>query len=323
MTIQASGPYHRTLGLTVPVSELLDPVKWRARYAYGLLLGPTADPTVVAGLSCKETRWETAQTAGGQAVQAAAVADVVDEVPAETIRWHLRAAVSELEVKLGQPFGIVVAKSTPVDEGLIRGVHYDLEVPRRPFLRSDQMQWYKIDLPTGVLSVERVRAYWFGQKVWEVAAENIHLEWPGVGSSHILPTSMSTLLISSPAMSTADYGAFQLIQGWTANLPAVWAVDYTLGPRTHSGAPGEVEAVLADWVYAVAGQKILAIAGTAAARGLQSMSLSIDGLSRSVSLPQGGINGLAVQAFKDAETRIDWKALKLYKSGLRIRPYGG
>jgi hypothetical protein len=323
MPIEATGAYHRTLGLSVPVTDLLDPALWRARYAYGLLLGPSADPAVVAGLSCKETRWETAQSAGGQAIQAAAIADAVDEMPPDAIRWHLRAAASEMEIKLGQPLGIVIAKSTPVDTGLVRGAHYDIEVPRRPFLRSDQMQWYKIDLPSGVLSVERVRAYWFNQLVWEVAAENILLEWPGVGSSHILPTSMSTLLISSPAISAADYGAFQLIQGWTANLPGVWAVDYTLGPRTKTGEPGQIEAVLADWVYAVAGQKILAIAGAAAARGLQSMSLSIDGLSRSVSITQGGVNGAVIQALKDAEQRIDWKALKMYKSGLRLRPYGG
>ncbi|MHC4717920.1 MAG: hypothetical protein ACYS5V_13180, partial [Planctomycetota bacterium] len=103
----------RTLGLSVPVSEVLDPQLWRERYAYGITLGP--DPEAAAAASLSDA---LCSVNGGSAddVQAK-LKDAISEIPDDVIRWHLRAAMSELEVKLGIPLGIVICKADPVDPG--------------------------------------------------------------------------------------------------------------------------------------------------------------------------------------------------------------
>lgn len=331
---------YSSLGLTVPVSEVLDPKLWAERYAYGLILGPDAPASGSAsGTSALHAALcpdpGAAKTAGAAAVTAAAsqaqLTELVAGLPPETIRWHLRAALSELEGKLGTPMGIVVVKSTPLDEGLIKGQHYDREEPRRPFTSSDQRNWYKIDLPPNIISVERVRAYWFGQLVWEISEEQNNsglftLEWPRIGSGHILPTSLSNLLITVPVGSAGDFGALQLVHAMASPLPDVWAVDYTQGPSDrHTATPGHIPAVQAAWVYAVAGVLLLSLGGLARSEGLTNASISIDGLSKSIGLQASaiyGINSALENAYKVASNRMDWKRMKLQARGLRIRPYG-
>tara|TARA_R110000824_G_scaffold54028_2_gene149066 strand:- start:20052 stop:20954 length:903 start_codon:yes stop_codon:yes gene_type:complete len=258
-----------------------------------------------------------------------AAATAIDSLSDDTIRWHLRAALSELEVRLGIPMGIEIIKSLPIDEGLVKGVDYDRAEPRRPFTRSDQRNWFQIPLAESVISIERVRAYWFGTLVWEIstAQENVELvtlEWKTAGSAHILPTALSNLLITSP-IGGGDFGAFQLINGWASPLPDVWSVDYTRGPMTKTGEVGQVEAVLAHWCYCAAGILLLSQGGLAQSKGLTNASVSIDGLSRSVGLQASaiyGINSSLEEAYKKSMERIDWKRLRIYKRGLRIRPYG-
>lgn len=328
-------PSHRTLGLSVPVTEVLDPKLWRERYAYGLVLGVGDPPQEVSSieriLRCSGNRG--ARTAGGAAageVQDAA-AVLARELSDDVIRWHLRAALSELEVKLKIPFGTVIVKSTPVDTGLVRGVHYDREAPRIPFLGLDQRNYYRLDMPAGVISVERIRAFWFGQAVWSLSAadgnaELIRLEHPGTSSLHIMPTTAATLLVAMPTLASAAYGAMQMIGGFPSPLPDVWGIDYTLGPVTKTGEPGQIEAVLAHWCYCKAGIVLLSLAGQAQAKGISSASLSMDGISKSVALTNSvmyGINSAYEIRLKEAEEAIDWKALMMYKRGLRVRPYGG
>lgn len=324
--------HYRTMGLTVPVTEALDPVLWRERYAHGLFLGqgPAAAPDGGSG-SLADRLCATKgspKTGALRALEASqdALNRIVTEIPYETIRWHLRVAMSELETKLGIPMGIVTVKSLPVDPGVTRGRDYDRAEPRRPFTRSDQANWFRIDLPPNVISVERVRAFWFDSVVWEIsAAQNntqlFKLEWPRIGSGHILPTTTANLFISGTA-----YGALSLHNTFHSPLPDVWGVDYTIGPMDHYlGQPGQIEAVLAHWVYCAAGIMLLSSGGLAKSQGLTNASVSIDGLSRSIGMQASGIGGIysaLTAAYDAAMTRIDWKAIKLYKTGLRIRPFG-
>lgn len=266
------------------------------------------------------------QAAAAQGVVNQAVNEIGDDV----IRWHLRAAMSELEIKLGMPMGTVVVKGDPVDDGLVQGVDYDRVDPRRVFLMSDQRTHYRIDLPAGVVSVERVRAYWYDQLVWSISGTDsnyglIRLEHPGTSSLHILPTQAATLLVAVPSIGTAEYGALQLIHGYPSRLPGVWSVDYTLAPVTKTGVVGHIEVALAHWIACKAGVLLLSIGGSAASRGLTSTSISIDGLSRSIGLQASAMYGIysALETrMKEAEEAIDWKHLRTYKRGLRIRGYG-
>lgn len=315
--------YHRTLGLTVPITELLDPARWRERYAANIILGTgetLAESSVLAELhGCRPSG--APQTKGLQEDDDETVNEIVDDV----IRWHLKVALSELEMRIGIPMGIVVCKSPPVDDGLTLGVHYDKVVPRLPFLRSEQMEFYRIDLPAGVISVERIRAYWYGQVIWEISAAAfndamIRLEHPGTSSLHIIPTQTTSLLLAG--LGAGFYGPLHLLGGEEQALPDVWAVDYTLGPKSKYGAVGTIEAALAHWCYCKAALLLFSMAGQAISRGVTNASLSIDGLSKSIGLNGAqGLNAALEQRFKEAEEAIDWKDVRTYKRGLRVRPY--
>lgn len=314
---------HRSLGLTVPVTEALDPVLWRQRYAHGIVLGPTttaarSNAALRAALGCD----------GSPAALQAAASQVANEIPNDVIRWHLRVAASELEVKLGIPLGIVIVKGAPADDGLVQGRDYDRLAPRLPYLDSERRSYFRIDLPAGVISVQRVRAFWFGQLVWTVEEGDgmLVLEHPGTSSLHIMPRFGVTLFLSAPtAVLPAQYGAMQLLYNVAGGLPDVWSVDYTLGPVTKTGEVGQIEAVLAHWIACKAGILLMSIGGMAASKGLTSASLSIDGLSKSIGLQASamyGINSALETRMKEAEEAIDWKALRMYKRGLRVMPFG-
>lgn len=333
---------YRSLGLTVPVSEVLDPKLWRERYAYNLFTGPLS-PAVqnqerdeLHDLMCVKPSGP--KTAGARAaVSQAELTELVEGLPDETIRWHLRVALSAAEAKLGIPMGTVVVKTPPVDEGLIKGVHYDRVEPRRPFVRSNQSNWWKFELPTGLISVERVRAYWYDVLVWEISEEQgnldlLHIQWQDQGGSHIIPAAGFNLLITAPGFSGAwgsgNYGAFQLLHHGLGNqrLPNVWGYDYTIGPYDkHTNTPGQIEAILAHWCYCEAAMTLLSIEGMGRSQGVSNASVSIDGLSRSVGLTASaiyGLNSALEEALKRASERIDFEALRTYKKGLKVYPFG-
>jgi len=336
----AVGTY-RSLGLTVPVSEVLDPRLWRERYAYNLFTGPaspSARATARSKLSDLLCVRPNGVTAGARAAQSQAeVTELVEGLPDDTIRWHLRAALSELETRLGIPMGTIVVKTEPVDEGLVKGVHYDRLEPRRPFVRSNQSNWWKFELPTGLISVDRVRAYWYDVLVWEISPEQgnmdlLKVEWKDQGATHIIPSAGFNLLITAPGFSGAwgsgNYGAFQLLHSGfgSQRLPNVWGYDYTIGPYDkHTNTPGQIEAILAHWCYCVAAQLLLSLEGMGRSGGVANTSISLDGLSRSIGTTASaiyGLNSALEEALRQATKRIDWQALRVYKKGLKVYPYG-
>jgi len=305
---------YRNLGLSIPVSEVLDPKLWKERYASGILLGSNERSSLatrlLGGSSCSQLE------------------SIVSEIPEGTIRWHLRAALSELEIKLGVPMGIEVVKSTPVDTGLVKGTHYDREVPRLPYTRSGTLSWFRIDLPPNVISIERIRAYYFNRLIWNFtgdALDQVKLEWPKPGVLHILPVDLQAVIITSGSMGSGNYGVWETINLHTSPVPSFWAVDYTRGPMSQDGKEGYIEAVLAHWVYAVAGILLLSMGGLAQSKGLTSTSVSIDGVSRSIGLQASaiyGINSALENAYEKATKRINWKQLRAAKRGLRCFPLG-
>ncbi len=315
-----SRPDYRTLGLSVPVTDLLDPQAWRERYAWGVALGGTGTTESLT------KRIEAARGKGGASAERE-VKRMVATLPDDVIRWHLRAAISELELKLGLPLGLEVCKAPPFEEGQRAGTHYDRQVGRLPYLRGNVSNFYRIDLPPGIISVQRVRGVYLGNVIWEVSsaegnADNIVVEWGRQGIIHILPVALNATLTTQ----AGEYGAFWILHRRTSPLPDFWAVDYTRGPVSkHGGQPGTIEAVLAHWVYCAAGILLLNIGGMAASKGLTSTSVSIDGVSRSIGLQASaiyGINSALEHAYDEAMKRIDWKKLRAAKRGLRIVPLG-
>lgn len=312
----------RTMGLSAPISVALDPEVWRRCYVHGIPLGPDLGS---AGLLAT-----AADVANAEAADA--LATKIDEMPADVIRWHLRTALSELSIKIGQPMGIVVVKSPPIDAGMYRGVHYDKLMPRRPYTRADAENWYRIQLHGPVISLERVRAYYYGNLVWEFSDKNQNIDlvrtaWETQGVNHILPINFQSMIVESSAGGgPSNYGVWHTLGAHRSPVQDFWAVDYTLGPvDKETGIPGQLEMALINWVMLVAGQTILGIAGMGRTGGISNQSISFDGLSRSIGLTasaQAGLYGALEGTFKAAEERLDWKLIRAYKRGPRVIPLG-
>jgi len=324
-----AAPRLRTLGLSVPVADVLDPKLWRSRMAHGISLGQDVQNFgSIAAALCIE-RGDTSPTAYQEAITELQKAST--GLPDDTIRWPLRAAFSELEIKLGIPFGIVICKSSPVDEGLVVGQDYDRAVPRLPYSHGDAANWYSITLPSSVISVERVRAFYYGQLIWEFSTDRgntdqIRIEWDEQGAIHLLPINFQGLIVTQAGGGGGgNYGVWHTLAYHSSPVPDFWSVDYTLGPRDRqTGQAGHIEAALAQWVYAAAGIPLLSMAGLGKSQGLTSTSLSFDGISKSVGLQASaiyGLNSALEHVLEQITKRIDWKQAKRYKKGLRIRAY--
>lgn len=305
------------MGLSAPVSVALDPAVWRANYVHGIPLGPDSSQGLLATCSA---------AVGATATEAIAAA--LDELSDDTIRWQLKVALSELSVKLGIPLGVAVVKSPPIDAGLVQGVHYDLVLPRQPYTHGEGESWYRLDMHGPVISIERVRAYYYGQLIWEFsnARNNIDLvrtAWATQGTAHILPINFQSVIVTQSALGgPGNYGVWHTLGAHRSPVPDFWGIDYTKGPvDKETGTPGELELVLINWVMAVASQPLLAIAGMGRTQGITNQSVSFDGLSRSVGLSasaQAGLYGALEAMYQRIEARIDWKQLRAYKRGPRV-----
>lgn len=310
---------YRNLGLTVPVTFCLNAQNWRDLYAPGLSAGssPTLSAKIQAAL-------------GGEGAEQKFSA-LVNGIPDSAILWHLRSAISQLEVKLGMPMGITVVKSLPIDEGLVQGRDYDIAAPRLPYTHGETTTWFRIDLPPGVIEINRVRGYYFNTPVWEFSNDKgnldlIRLEWARQGIAHIIPTDLQSIIVTNAGQGGGggNYGIWHTINLHHSPIPDFWAVDYVRGPTTRDGQAGHIEAVLADWIFLHASRPLLSIDGLKTSKGLSSASLSIDGISRSVGLQASaiyGLNSALEHMYKELEDSIDWKSLRAYKRGLRLKMY--
>lgn len=299
---------------SVRVTELMSPRHWRDRYAYGLLLGEVTRIASMVGQAGDRTQ---------------AMKKKIQELPDDVIRWHLRAAASELEMKLGLKFNMQIVKSLPIDEGLKIGQDYDLSVPRQAFSRAMQESWCRIDLPeTPVLSVERVRAWYGDQLLWELSAEHgleevLTIAHPKQGTIHLMPFwSISAAAFPSLSMNSGVLTYMRRMWGMMDPIPGYWGVDFTTGPST-GGMPNEIPAVLADWCYSVASLKLLQIGALGITKGVSGGSTSIDGISRSVNFNPSGLYANLERALQTTIDRIDWKQIRLSMRGILVRPYGG
>lgn len=325
--------HYASLGLTANVSEALDPVLFRSRMGFGLPIGedpdalPTVSPLIVNACAAAGVDVDTVATA---------LKSTIGSLPNDTIRWHLRAALSELEIKLGIPMGVEIVKGVPVDEGLVLGTDYDRVQSRLPYLASETRNWWRIDLPdASVISIERIRAYWFGQLRWQFVNDGpsdqnslIVNEWGTNGVAHVLPINLQGIIVTAGdgrSGTGEGYGMWETINLYSSSMPDFWSVDYTVGPVSKSGTPMHLEAVLIQWVYAVAGKTLLSLSGLQQSRGLTSASVSMDGVSRSIGLQASaiyGLNSALEKVLDDLEKRIDWKALRAYKRGITAFGFG-
>lgn len=300
----------RALGLSMPVAEVLSPERWRTRYAHGVLLGAI------------RREWRIVNRGGDPQRE---LERVVNALPDDTIRYHLAAVLSEVEVKLGVPMGVVICKSPPLDDGVVQGVHFDRLLERRPFLERGGIAW-RIPAPPGLVSIERVRSYFYGQKLWEVSAAegnigDLEISWARQGVATIAPTATTTVIIGEALRTTL----LQRVYGMQTAIPDFWAIDCTLAPTDrNTGIVGNIPLVLAHYVACAASRPLLSLASMAVSQGVTSSSVSLDGVSRSISLQASamyGMNSALENVYKEAIERIDWKQLSMALRGVRVRGY--
>ena len=247
---------------------------------------------------------------------------LTDQPTRDMIHWHLRAAVSELGLKLGVPIETQIVKARTLDPGLVLGRDYDRLQERFAYNFGEAQEWFRIDVGEPVLSVERVRGIWLDQVVWDIAGsdEYVRIEHPRQGVLHIIPPNLNSLVVVTEGF----YGPLHTLLNGEYRIPDFWAVDYTTGFLPRAGRPGEIDAILADWVYCVAGSKILSIAGLGRSKGLASTSTGIDGISRSVSLQASaiyGLNSALENVLEKTEKRINWKSLRTAYRGMMVYMY--
>lgn len=295
------------LGLTCPVTEALDPAKWRDRYAWGHNLGGSDDLRTLL------------RRCGGDVD---ALERLVEGIPDRVISWHLRAAMSQLESKLGISFGLVRYVGQPVGD-LRLGEDYEVAEPARPWTVAAASDYCQIVVRPSLVSVQRLRALVWGQVALELTGTDaaimvtdlrrgiLNVAWSRVRPELLTPAAQVALGLAG--------------RSGPSPSPGVWAVDYTCGPWAEYGGhelPGQIEVELADWIGLTAGLRVLAMAGSAASGGVSSTSLSMDGLSKSVSLTASAIYGLysaLENAYKEATKGIDWQRLRRYKHPPRVR----
>lgn len=300
----------RALGLSVPVAEVLSPARWRTRYAHGVLLGAI------------RREWRTVNRGGDPHRE---LTRVVDALPDDTIRHHLATVLSEVEVKLGVPMGVVICKAPPLDDGVVQGVHFDRLLERRPMVERGDIAW-RIPAPPGLVSIERVRAYFYGQKLWEVSAaegnlSELQISWPNQGVATIAPTATTAVVIGEALRTTLLHRVYAM----QVSIPDFWAIDCTLAPTDRqTGIVGHIPLVLAHYIACAASIPLLSLASMAVSQGVTSSSVSLDGVSRSISLQASamyGMNSALETVYKEALQRIDWKQIHLAFRGIRVRGY--
>jgi len=304
-------PSYRCLGTTCSVAEAIDPALWRKRYAWGVNLGGSVD--VKAAI----------RRCGGTARDIEDLKEKVEGIPLDTIAYHLRSSLSDAEIKLGISMAIRRYRAMPAEDGLVLQRDYDLRSEPIAFNPATSRGTVRLDLPPSLLSVERIRGVAWGNVVidWspETAGVQIGITDGQRGEVHVTP-----MQLSNQTIPLGTLGPRTINQN--AVIPGFWRVDFTCGPwAKYDGKdmPGRIELAIADWIGLKAAVRLLSLAGTAAGGGIASGSLSVDGLSKSLSTTASamyGLNSALEQVYKEAAESIDWKALRAYKNPMRVIP---
>jgi hypothetical protein len=150
----------------------------------------------------------------------------------------------------------------------------------------------------------------------EVDVYEVPLEWVEAGNLqygqvNLIPL---TLAITSgtvvPVSSTAGGALFLSIFGHKTWIPAFWKVSYTAG-----FPDGKVPAVVNELIGTMAAQEILSMLAVTYSKN-QSASLSLDGVSQSVSTPGPNVFKVRMDELEEKKQRIIGKLKALY--GLKL-----
>jgi len=221
----------------------------------------------------------------------------------------IRAADARLQRELQVYLDTKVIKSWP-SEDLIQGQDYDIEEEPYDLHRHEYAQYGFIRLRRRpVRSIERVRIM--------LGRENTVFTYPeqwirvnaAVGHLSIVPTPGAGW--QGMIMQSGAYYLPYLTSGWVRdNIPQLVAVDYTVGLGGAADFGEGSDPLLADLRLQrvrLAARELLLDLSNAVAPGLNSRSISADGLSQSVSYTRGPkpLFGAHID-----QIEADWKRFK-------------
>lgn len=234
--------------------------------------------------------------------------------PEPAIQFHVNRALGRAQETLGIPLKKQIVKAEPVDDGLVKGVHYDRVIKRLPYRATEAGQFYKVMLPDAqIIFVDRLRIFFLNQLTLTFAQEDVRLEWTKEGILHVVPRILSGFwgqwgLLNSKII-------FQDYMRGQQFIPDFWAIDYTCG------FDGPLPDRVVEWVCLEAAIQILGIVGTARTPGLASQTISFDGYSHSETLTQSASSHLysaLEKVYRDELATIDLKQIKGTYRGLKV-----
>lgn len=215
--------------------------------------------------------------------------------PEALFEWYIKSAVSWIEARLDIP---------------VRPVHYEDEV--HDYWRRDYDQYISLFLDHyPVISVATVKMVLpTDQVVKEFDSSWIKLQ-KEFGHVNIIPGigSQGTILLGAS-------GAFLPFLTRSDFLPGIFHIDYTAGFES-----GKVPGVIKDIIGKLAAMGPLNIAGDMiAGAGIASQSLSMDGISQSISTTasatNAGYGARIIQYYKDIKDVLP--TLQKYYKGIRL-----
>jgi hypothetical protein len=230
----------------------------------------------------------------------------------------LQSWIEAAQGKLGIQFARQRVRTYP-DAGLVLGTDYEIQgEPLTYFAVPPGGTHFVIPLPfANVQSIERVRLF-----AGTPQGTPTSLALYEVPPAWILFTQKEGILKIHPSLTNAVLqgqrpGFESLYYGYFARteVPGAWAVDYTIGY-------GQIPFDVARWITLHAAIDVLAQAGAGAdvGHGLGSESLSMDGISESVSYGQGqyGPYSGVVQAYKDELECLNIAQMKARYHGIKV-----
>lgn len=189
------------------------------------------------------------------------------------------------EGKVGVQFARQRVLTYP-DPDKVLGIDYEIQgEPLTWFPMTPAMAHFSIPLPfANIQSIQRVRLF-FGhpEQPQTEARYEVPRQWilftQKEGILKIVPTVTLPML---PPLSTAGYDMAYVLGRQRYDLPGVWAVDYTIG---YDQIPFDV----AHWIGLNVAIHALSTAGAGVdvGHGLGSQSLTMDGITESISYGQG------------------------------------
>lgn len=313
------------LSTSVAVADILDPVRFREDFFFGLVL----QHSVTNGdFAAAASRWAFVPPDKRPASQEEARSIIVNKlkgnVPDAVILQHLLYQLGQLEVQTGVKLTVERVACEPFDT--LTGPYTRIG-QRVPWSQSDHATSTRISVPGPVLSVERVRGVLNNTVVTEVPLNLVtiadrkqgHLSLglnlgamsaTGMPWSYGLYATEETHLFTSP-----------LRMNRPAVIPGFWAVDYTTGP-TDGPLLAHVPIAIQFRVYCQAAIFLYGLNSNVVSKGIASQTRTVDGISNTISLTNSAmydLNSAIELILSKYGDGLDPKALRRRMSGISVR----